>query len=67
MALGDTMVVCARIFVDDVLARARSGPYLGEMRSVHGRPSTEMVGIGLSVSILPKSFHRFANLGHVGV
>ena len=26
------------------------GPYLGEMRSVRGRPSTEMVGIGLSVS-----------------
>ena len=37
---------------DDVLARARSGPYLGEKRSVHGRPSITLVGIGLSVSNL---------------
>ena len=55
-------------FVWTVLsAGASSGPYLGEMRSVHGRPSIKMVGIGLSVSILPKSFHRFAFLGRVGV
>ena len=60
------MVVCARIFVDDVLARARSGPYLGVIRSVHGRPSIKLVGIGLSVSILWKSFHHFAFFGRVG-
>ena len=43
------------------------GPYLGEIRSVHGRPSTELVGIGLSMSILPESFDHFAFLGRVGV
>ena len=47
--------------------RIFGGPYLGEMRSVHGRPSIELVGIGLSVSILPKLFHHFAFLGRVGV
>ena len=67
MTLVDAMGGFARIFVDDVLALAPSGPYLGATRSVHGRPSIEMVGIGLSVSILPKSFHHFAFLGRVGV
>ena len=47
--------------------RIFGGPYLGEMRSVHGRPSTEMVEIGLSVSVLPKSFNHFASLGRLGV
>ena len=67
MTLVDAMLSLRSSFVDDVLARARSGPYLGEIPSVHGRPSIKLVGIGLSVSILPKSFHHFAFLGRVGV
>ena len=58
------------IIADSQKAGARrtfGGPYLGEMRSVHGRPSIKLVGIGLSVSILPKSFHNFAFFGRVGV
>ena len=43
--------------------RTFGGPHLGEMRSVHGRPSIKLVGIGLSVSILPKFFHGFAFSG----
>ena len=37
---------------DDVLARARSGPYLGERRSVRGRPSIKLARNAFLVSIL---------------
>ena len=62
------MTIGLRLILFGRRSRASTrGPYLGEMRSVHGRPSIKLVGIGLSVSILPKSFHHFAFLGRVGV
>ena len=58
------------IIADSQKAGARrtfGGPYLGETRSVHGRPSIKLVGIGLSVSILSQLFHHFGFLWCVGV
>ena len=61
------MEVGFRHFIEGTQRRTFGGPYLGERRSVHGRPRIKLVEIELSVSILPKSFHHFAFLARVGV